>query len=100
MTRPLRIELTPRAFDDLVRIRDYLIARSPQGADNVRAAINTTLEQLQNFPLTGRDRPDLGVRSLGVARYSYTIYHRVHDDHVEVVHVRDDRRKPLAPGDV
>jgi hypothetical protein len=35
MSRPLRIELTPRAFDDLTQIRDFLIARSPQGADNV-----------------------------------------------------------------
>ncbi len=100
MSRPLRIELTPRAFDDLTQIRDYLIVRSPRGADNVRAAINATLEQLQDFPMTGRDRPTLGVRSISVARYSYTIYHRVHEAHVEVVHVRDDRRKPLAPGDV
>jgi plasmid stabilization system protein ParE len=100
MTRPLRIELTPRAFDDLAQIRDYLIARSPQGADNVRRAIYATLEQLQHFPMTGRERPELGVRAIGVARYAYTIYHRVHDAHVEIVHVRDDRRIALEPGDV
>jgi plasmid stabilization system protein ParE len=96
--RPVR--LTPRAYDDLATIRDYLIERSPQGADNVRRAINVTLAQLAEFPFTGRERPELGVRSIGVARYSYTIYHRVHDQHVEIVHVRDDRRKPLEPGDL
>lgn len=100
MSRPLLVVLTPRAYDDLARIRDFMVARSPQGADNVRLAINATLEQLRDFPMTGRDRPELGVRSIGVARYSYTIYHRVLDDRVEIVHVRDDRRRPLEPGDV
>jgi plasmid stabilization system protein ParE len=100
MNRRPAIVLTPRAFDDLTRIRDYLMARSPHGAENVRLAINATLEQLQDFPLTGRYRPELGVRSISVARYPYTIYHRVHDDHVEIAHVRDNRRKPVSPGDV
>ena len=100
MSRRLTVVLTPRAYDDLAQIRDYLIAHSPQGADNVRLAINTTLDQWREVPFTGRDRPELGVRSIGVARYSYTIYHRGRDDHVEIAHVRDDRRKPLEPGDV
>ena len=100
MSRRLAIVVTPRAFDDLSQILDYLVARSPQGADAVRSAINATLEQLQDFPLTGRNRPKLGIRSIGVARYPYTIYHQVHEDHVQIVHVRDDRRKPLAPDEV
>ena len=100
MTQRLRIDVSPRAFEDITGIRDYLVERSPQGADNVRRAINATLEHLSQFPYTGRDRPELGVRSIGVARYSYTVYHRVHADRVEIIHVRDDRRKPLEHGDV
>ena len=30
----------------------------------------------------------------------YTIYHRLNDERIEIVHVRDDRRKPLAPDDI
>ena len=36
MTGRLQVVLTPRAFADLTHIRDYLIDRSPTGADNVR----------------------------------------------------------------
>ncbi len=95
MSAPRRIVITPRALNDLAAIRDYLSERSPQGADSVRLAINATLDILQDFPFAGRERPELGIRSIGVARYSYTIYHRVQYDQVEIVHIRDDRR--LAP---
>ena len=100
MTARHQVVLTPRAFGDLTHIRDYLIERSPTGADNVRQAINTTLDHLSDHPGLGRDRPELGVRSVGVPRYSYTIYYRIAETHIEIVHVRDDRRKPLAPGDL
>jgi toxin ParE1/3/4 len=100
VTRRRTVVLTPRAFDDIKSIRDYLIEHSPQGAENVRRAINATLAQLSEFPFTGRDRPELGVRSVGVARYPYTIYHRVDETEVEIVHVRDDRRRPPAAADV
>jgi plasmid stabilization system protein ParE len=90
--------MTPRALDDLVQIRDYLLARSPQGAENVRQAINAALELLQDFTFSGRERLDLGLRSVGVARYSYTIYCRVKDDLIEIIHVHDDRRQlPALP---
>lgn len=100
MTRKVRVELTPRAFADLTRIRDYLLERSPAGAENVRRAISTTLEHLSFHPMVGRDRPELGVRSIGVPRYSYTIYYRLNNEAAEVVHVRDDRRKPLESRDL
>jgi plasmid stabilization system protein ParE len=61
MNGSLRVVLTPRAFADLTHIRDYLIERSPTGADNVRQAINTTLDHLSDHPRLGRDRPELGV---------------------------------------
>jgi hypothetical protein len=35
-----------------------------------------------------------------VPRYSYTIYYRIAETHIEIVHVRDDRRQPLAPGEL
>jgi hypothetical protein len=35
-----------------------------------------------------------------VPRYSYTIYDRIAETRIEIVHVRDDRRKPIAPGDL
>ena len=93
------VTLTERASADLAAIRDYLIARSQTRAENVRLAIKATIEQLRSFPRLGRDRPRLRVRVIGVPRYPYTIYYRVSGTSVEIVHVRDDRRRPPKPGD-
>ena len=51
----LRIRLTARATRDLEEIRAYLLERNPQGADNVRADIDRTIETLAEFPGIGRD---------------------------------------------
>ena len=100
MTPSFKVELAPRAFADLSGIRDYLIQRSPTGAENVRTAFIATLERLSRHPLIGRNRPELRVRAIGVPRYTYTIYYRIVGDFVQIVHVRDDRRSPLRPGEV
>lgn len=100
MSGRLPIALTPRAFADLEHIRDYIVERSPAGADRVREAIVATLEHLASHPLLGRDRPELGVRSIGVPRYAYTIYYRIGADAIEVVHVRDDRRAAVSRDDI
>ena len=39
----LRLSLTPRAAGDLAGIRDCLVVRNPQGADNVQTAIDRKL---------------------------------------------------------
>lgn len=100
MTVARPVVLTPRALGDIERIRDYLLERSPSGADNVRQAIVATLEHLRDHPRLGRNRPELGVRSIGVPRYSYSIYYRIGDERIEIVHVRDDRQLPLTPGEL
>ena len=43
------VTLTERASADLAAIRDYLIARSQTGAENVRLAIKATIEQLKSL---------------------------------------------------
>ena len=40
------------------------------------------------------------MRKLFVPKYPYTIYYRVENDEVWIVHIRDGRRKPLERGDV
>ena len=99
MTDRWRVELTPRAYGDLTGSFDYLVHRIPAGAENVRVAIDATLDRLRDHPLMGRDRPELRVRSVGVPRFSYTISYRVIGDVVQIVHVRDDRRRPVKPGE-
>lgn len=94
------VRYTPRAIGDLIAIADYIKARNRQAAERVEAAITTSIEHLARHPNLGIDRPRLGVRALGVPRFSYTIYYRVDPDAVVIVHIRDDRRRPLRAADL
>ena len=58
-------------------IRAYLLERSPQGADNVRADIDRTIETLAEFALR-----------------------TTADDELVVVHVRDGRRAAPRAGEL
>lgn len=68
----LALVLSRQAADDLVGIRDYLIARNRVAADNVRAAIVATFTLHVDYVHAGRTRPELDCHSIPVARYPYT----------------------------
>lgn len=40
----MRVRFAPRAYNDLVAILDYIDARSPQGARNVKRTIQNAIE--------------------------------------------------------
>ena len=96
----MKVRHTRRATADLAGVGDYIRERNPAAAINVETAIRSTIGLLADFPKLGRDRPQLDARSLGVPRYPYTIYYRIEGNEVWIVHVRDDRRRPLEPGDI
>ena len=96
----MTIRYTPRARSDLGSIFDYITERNPTAAQVVKAEIVFTIGLLADFPELGVDRPELEVRALGVARYPYTIYYRVEASDVWIVHIRDDRRQSLKPGEL
>ena len=94
------IRYTPRARDDLVSIFHFISNRHAAAAKAVRAQIVFSIGLLAEFPELGVERPELGVRALGVPRYAYTVYYRVEGEDVWVVHIRDDRRSPLTSWEV
>ena len=96
----MNIRYTPRAVADLVDIADYIRERHSAGSDRVATAIETIIGRLAQNPRLGIDRPDLDSRWLGVPRHPYSIYYRIHGDVVEIVHIRDDRRRPLKSGEL
>lgn len=91
-----RIGFDPRAVDDLADIRDYLLARSIAGADNIRAHIAATLDSLAHFPLIGRATDQSGVRVLPLRRYPYLIFYAVNAEEIVVLHIRHGSRRPMA----
>jgi hypothetical protein len=60
------VRYTRRARGDLAKILNYLNARSPRGALNVRLAIKRTIDTIGKNILDGR-----GGRNLGVAHSSW-----------------------------
>ncbi len=96
----MTIVYTRRAVADIIAIADYIREHRPAASVRVADAITATVAHLAENPKLGMDRIDLGVRKIGVRRYSYSIYYKLRGEMIEIVHVRDDRRKPLEPGDV
>jgi plasmid stabilization system protein ParE len=96
----MRIRYTRQALADLVAIADYIRERNPMAAVKVETAIRSSIDLLADLPRLGRERPDLEARALGIPRYPYTVYYRIEDEEVWVVHVRDNRRRPVELGDL
>ena len=94
----LKVRLTPLAEADLVAIRSYLVLRSPMGADNVRIAIEATIDRLSEFPGIGRPTHLATLRVITVSGYPFRIYHTVMPDELIIAHIRHAARR--EPADV
>jgi plasmid stabilization system protein ParE len=85
---------TPRARDDLRAIIEYLSNQHPQGAGNVKHALDATIQLIEQFPNCGRLAGEQGVRVLPAGRFPYLVYWTVEAGQAWIVHIRDGRRKP------
>lgn len=97
----MTIRYSSRAIGDLAEIADYLIARSPRGAQSVEAAIHRTIEVIASFPGAGRtlrQRPT--VRVVPVGRYPYLVFYTARTDEIMILHVRHGARRPVNPGNI
>lgn len=96
----MKVRLTPQAIQDLRDIRAYLLPRSSAGAENVRVAIESTIDLLSLFPDIARDTDIASVRIFPVAHYPYLVYLRLTKREVVVVHIRHaSRHTPTSSSD-
>lgn len=93
----LRIRFDARALADLAEIRDYLVERSPSGAERVRLHFVATIERLADFPFLGRRTDEPNVRVLVLTRHPYLVFYAVVADDVVILHVRHGAREPIDP---
>ncbi|SRR5258706_15870079 len=93
----LNIRFDAKAVSDLADVRNYLVERSPQGAERVRLHILGAIDRLTEFPFLGRptDAPD--VRVLVLTRYPYLIFYAVAGPDVVILHIRHASRSPFEP---
>lgn len=96
----LNVRFDPRAVDDLRDIRDYLLSRSPQGAENVRRHIEATIDRLAIYPRLGRQTDADGVRILVLTRYPYLIFYTALESDLVVLHIRHGARREIDPSEL
>ncbi|HYS47250.1 MAG TPA: type II toxin-antitoxin system RelE/ParE family toxin [Xanthobacteraceae bacterium] len=94
----MRVRYTPRARGVLRMIIEYLVERNPVGAQNVKRAMERTVELIGQFPESGRRVSEHGVRVLPVGRYPYLIYWTVESGEAWIVHIRHAARRPWQGG--
>lgn len=81
----MKLRFAPRAAQDLAAIADYIRARSPAAARQVRAAILHSLQNLVLFPQVGRTQTVAGVRKLVTRKYPYIVYYTVDEKSEEII---------------
>lgn len=81
----MKLRYTRQATRDLIEIAEYLRARNPAAAIDVRAAILRSLRDLILFPALGRRQTVDGVHKLVAHKYPYLIYYTVDEEAEEVV---------------
>ncbi len=69
------LRLTRRAARDIEEIADYIKIHDPHAALRVRADIQETLRNIQEFPEIGRRQDVEGVRKLVTPEYRFLIYY-------------------------
>lgn len=62
--------------------------------------IRTTSQLLARYPGLGRETDIPEVRVFPTSRYPYLVYHRVTDQHLTIIHVRDGRRDTPKFGEI
>ncbi len=100
-----RVDVTPRAQQDLDRIYDWLVTSAPIAGPRWFERFENSLSSLSTFPERYPIEPKLTsrrqtVRKLvfGTARHKYRVYFTIRAEAVMVLHIRHGSRR--APGRV
>jgi plasmid stabilization system protein ParE len=93
----VKLRFSPRARSDIDHIHEYIAEHNKSAAPAVVRQIRSTSDLFARYPGLGRQTDTPGVRVFPVGRYPYLVYHRVHENNVIVIHVRDGRRDTPKP---
>jgi plasmid stabilization system protein ParE len=75
-------------------ILDYIEARSPQGAENVKKRLKAVIELLADYPESGRATNKGDLRRLVANPFPYVIFYRMDAGGIVILGVRHAARKP------
>ena len=92
----VRIKWLRKALDNMDQAYDYLASENPAAAIGFAAEIEMALEQLQQFPSSGRPGRVPGTRELIIPRYHFLIPYRVQGNEIQILRVFSTYQKPPA----
>jgi toxin ParE1/3/4 len=75
---------TPKAYDDLDGIAEFLTGVSHEAAETAIDRIQTAVLQLGQFPNLGTKVDETGLRRLVVSHTPYVIFYRIVGDYVSI----------------
>jgi plasmid stabilization system protein ParE len=90
-----RVIVSPRAYDDLSRLEDWLHARNVQAAARLGPLLDDAIVSLQEFAERGRAAPRHRFREIVVpfGSAAYVIQYRIEPDRVIVARIRHSRER-------
>ncbi len=90
----MKLRFTLPALAELDATLSYITARSPRGADKVKARIKTVLELLLRHPRAGRATDEPTIRRINVVPYPYLIFYEIGREEIIVHAVRHGALDP------
>src|SRR4051794_13616209 len=94
-TWAVKVRYTRRALRQIADILDYIEARSPQGADNVKRRLQAVIGLLAVHPEAGHATNKGAIRRVVVTPYPYVIFYRPDAAGIVIHGVRHAARRPL-----
>ncbi|MCX6222395.1 MAG: type II toxin-antitoxin system RelE/ParE family toxin [Bacteroidia bacterium] len=89
----VKIVWTELAIDDLRNIHDYISKESHAYANNLVEKLISRVDQIEQFPESGRIVPEYGKRSLReLIEGSYRIIYKIHRKYIGVVRIHHSAR--------
>jgi toxin ParE1/3/4 len=94
----VRLVYSRRALADLNGIAAYYSAStSPAIAQSIERRLVDVIDRICRAPKAApRVSQRSNVRVVAVVRYPFRIFYRVHDDTIDILHIRHTSRRPLA----
>jgi toxin ParE1/3/4 len=91
----VKVRYTRRALRQMTEVLDYIEARSPGGADNVKRRLQGIIDLLADHPNSGRTTNKGNLRRFVVIPYHYVIFYRADATGIVIHGVRHAARRSL-----
>ena len=89
----MKVRYTRRALRQMAEVLDYIEARSPSGAKNVKTRLQSIIDLLADHPNSGRTTNKGNLRRFVVSPYPYVIFYRADATGIVIHGVRHAARR-------